>query len=124
MNDGKGIAFPCFHSFRDFIQLIRTYFKKGKHYSLHMNSLGQILEKLERLEDLALQIRSPWYTVRHPVKCLKMSERSVRRLIASNMLKSHLSPEGGHRLHKRIWMAWYYLGSSIVSSQTRSFRRS
>lgn len=66
-----------------------------------MDKLDKIIENLNRIERIAFDVRSPWFTVSEAAKYIKLSDRTLRRWIASGILKTYRLPEGGHRIKRR-----------------------
>lgn len=68
---------------------------------LEMDKINKIIDKLNRIEKIAFDVRSPWFTVKEAAAYIKSSDRTLRRMIASGTLKSYRLPEGGHRILRR-----------------------
>ena len=66
-----------------------------------MDKLDKIIDNLNRIERIAFDVRSPWFTIREATKHIKLSERTLRRWIATGILKSYRMPGGGHRILRR-----------------------
>lgn len=66
-----------------------------------MDKFDIIIDKLNRIEKIAFDIRSPWFTVKEAAAYIKSSDRTLRRMIASGILKTYRLPAGGHRILRK-----------------------
>lgn len=87
-----------------------------------MDKIDKILDNLKRIETIALDARSPWMTVIEAAKYIKLSERTLRRWLATGILKTYRLPAGGHRILRRDLDGIIMYGkqySKLVSQQKR-----
>lgn len=63
--------------------------------------LNNIINQLNRIERIAFDVQSPWLTVGGAAAYIKLSERTLRRWIATGILRSYRMPGGGHRILRR-----------------------
>lgn len=66
-----------------------------------MDKLDKIIDSLIRIERMSFDARSPWFTVASAATYIKLSERTLRRWIASGILKTYRLPAGGHRILRK-----------------------
>lgn len=66
-----------------------------------MDKLDKIIDSLIRIERMSFDARSPWFTVASAATYIKLSERTLRRWIASGILKTYRLPAGGHRVLRK-----------------------
>lgn len=66
-----------------------------------MDKLDKIIDHLSRIEKIAFDVQSPWLTVTAAAAYIKLSERTLRRWIATGILKSYRMPGGGHRILRK-----------------------
>lgn len=87
-----------------------------------MDKLEIIVNQLSRIERIAYDVRSPWFTVSEAANYIKLSERTLRRWISSGTLKTHRLPGGGHRVLRKDLDSITMFGkhySKLVSQQKR-----
>ncbi len=66
-----------------------------------MEKIDQIIIQLNRIERIAFEVRSPWLTIKEAAAYIKSSDRTLRRWIDTDILKSYKMPEGGRRILRR-----------------------
>jgi len=66
-----------------------------------MDKLDKIIDYLNRIEKIAYNANSPWFSINEATNYIKLSERTLRRWIASGILKSYRLPAGGHRILRK-----------------------
>ncbi len=87
-----------------------------------VEKIDNIINKLNRIERIAFDDRSPWFTIVEATKYIKLSERTLRRWIASGTLKSYRLPGGGHRILRRDLDSITMFGKpykKLISTQKR-----
>ena len=87
-----------------------------------VEKLDNIINQLNRIEKNTFDIQSPWLTVTAATTYIKLSERTLRRWIASGILKTYRLPAGGHRILRRDLDGLIMYGkqySKLVSQQKR-----
>ena len=87
-----------------------------------MDNLDSIRIQLSRIEKIAYNANSPWFSIDEAARHIKLSERTLRRWIATGILKSYRLPAGGHRILRRDLDSVTMFGkhyNKLVSQQKR-----
>ena len=66
-----------------------------------MDRFDIIIENLKRIEDKITKSISPWLTIKEAALYIKSSERTLRRWIATGIVKTYRMPAGSHRILRR-----------------------
>lgn len=88
-----------------------------------MDRLDIIVENLNRIEKIAIGASSPWFTIKEASQYIKSSERTIRRWIATGILKSYKIPGGGRRILRRDLDSITMYGklfNKLISDQKRT----
>ena len=88
-----------------------------------MDNRDNIVDQLNRIEKLAYKPRSTWFTIKEAAMHIKLSERTLRRWLATGTLKTYRLPAGGHRILRRDLDGLIMYGkqySKLVSQQKRA----